>query len=91
MATKRQKAQAILEDMGCNPIEALARIAMKAERDHEFVLAKDCYKDLAGFAYPKLKAVEVSVDPESGPLFAINGVSLPSEAIRADTEANAST
>jgi hypothetical protein len=51
-----------LQTLGCDPIEAMARIAMKAEVDGETEIALRAYKELAQYVAPKLRAIEVTED-----------------------------
>lgn len=67
---RSQKIEDRLNDLECDPIEGMARIAMMAELDAQseseaksrlphLTLAKDCYKELAQYVAPKRKAVEM--------------------------------
>ena len=57
-----------LKELGCDPIEALARVAMEAEeyalsagpeeRTANLQIATSCYKELAQYIAPKRKAIE---------------------------------
>lgn len=49
-----------LEQLGCDPIEGMARIALQAEAGGDMSLAAMMYKELAPYVAPKRKAVEVS-------------------------------
>jgi len=51
-ASVRQK----LEELGCDPIEGMAQIAMDESNTPE--LRHKAYADIAQYAYPKLKAVD---------------------------------
>ena len=65
--TPNKKSQEItdrLAEIDCDPIMGMARIAVEAESNGEFVLAGNMYKELAQYIAPKRKAVEVSGDPE---------------------------
>ncbi len=57
-----------------------------ARRNEHRETAGKMFKECAQYVHAKLKSVEVSVDPDSGPLFSINGLTLPNEQLRADTE-----
>ena len=57
--------QELLEKLGCNPIEELWKLAQGAGDDKE--LAFKCYKELASYVAPKLKAVELSGEVKSTP------------------------
>jgi hypothetical protein len=48
-----------LHELGCDPIEGLAAIAMNTNTAPK--LKFRCYSELAQYAYPKRKAVDVSV------------------------------
>lgn len=47
-----------LEELGCDPIEGMALIAMDADNPPE--LRGRMFAELAGYVYPKRKAVEIS-------------------------------
>jgi len=47
-----------LEQLDCDLIEGLVRIAKQAENKGELALAADCYHKLMPYVYPKRKAVE---------------------------------
>lgn len=49
-----------LELLGCDPIEGMARIAMDSSSPPE--LRGRMYAELAGYMYPKRRAVEVKAD-----------------------------
>ncbi len=49
-----------LEVLGCDPIEGMARIAMDSSSPPE--LRGRMYAELAGYVYPKRRAVEVKAD-----------------------------
>ena len=53
-----------LEDLGCDPIEGMARIARQAEEEGDKVLAARMYTELAPYIAPKRKAVEQTVRNE---------------------------
>jgi hypothetical protein len=48
-----------LKKMGCDPLQAIARIAMKAEEDGDTEIALRAYKELALYVAPKLRAIEI--------------------------------
>jgi hypothetical protein len=56
--------RARLEELGCDPIEGMARIAMDEKNAPE--LRARMYKELALLAYPRLKAVEITPKHGSG-------------------------
>ena len=49
-----------LEALGCDPVEGMARIAMDPASPPE--LRGRMYAELAGYVYPKRRAVEVNAD-----------------------------
>lgn len=49
-----------LDALGCDPIEGMARIAMDSSSTPE--LRGRMYAELAGYVYPKRRAVEVKAD-----------------------------
>jgi len=53
-----------LEALGCDPVEGMAKIAMDDSNPPE--LRGRMYAELAGYVYPKRKAVEVKAD--EGPM-----------------------
>jgi hypothetical protein len=55
---KTQEVAELLESLGCNPIEGMARIAMHPKTKLE--LRARMFAELAGYVYPKRKAVEHS-------------------------------
>src|SRR5690348_7464189 len=55
-----------LEELGCDPIEGMARIAMDAANTPE--LRGKMYAELAGYIAPKRKAIDHSSDDQSMPL-----------------------
>lgn len=54
-----------LKELGCDPVEGLARIAAAAEANGKAELAAKVYSDLMGYTAPKLKSVEHSIEPET--------------------------
>lgn len=52
-----------LEELGCDPIEGMARIAMDAGNAPE--LRGKMYAELAGYVAPKRKAIDHSSDNQS--------------------------
>jgi len=55
----------IVEAMnGEHPLQALARLAKKSEDEGDITLAVVCYKELANYIAPKLKAVEITKQTE---------------------------
>lgn len=70
---RSQEVEDRLEEMDCDPIAGMARIAAMAEEDAQAAetpkeriphmnLAKDCYRELAQYVAPKRKAIEHSGD-----------------------------
>lgn len=59
-----------LEALGCDPIEGMAQIAMDAATTPE--LRGRMFAELAGYLYPKRKAVEVKGDDGPSVIFQIN-------------------
>ena len=49
-----------LEDLDCDPIEGMAKIARQAMGEGELAIAGQMYRELAQYIAPKRKAVEVS-------------------------------
>ena len=63
--TPNRNTQAVIErldNLGCDPIEGLARIALDPATTTD--LKVRCLAELAQYAYPKRKAVAVAVDDE---------------------------
>lgn len=72
---RKEKIDRMLQEMGCDPIEGMAHIAMEARADADkftdfkdrkeaLALAGTMYKELAQYVAPKLRAVELSSDPD---------------------------
>ena len=55
-----------LENLGCDPIEGLARIALAAETAPE--LKVRCYAELAQYVHAKRKAVDLGSGKDGEPL-----------------------
>jgi hypothetical protein len=55
---KTQELAAKLAKLGCDPVEALAKIA--DDRATPLDIRVTCYRELAGYLYPKRKAVDVA-------------------------------
>jgi hypothetical protein len=66
-----------LDELGCDPIEGLAAIAMNTNTAPE--LKVRCYSELAQYAYPKRKAVDVSVEKSETVLLSLGNLPIPSE------------
>jgi hypothetical protein len=60
---KTQDISALLDSLGCDPIEGMARIAMN--KVHTPELRGRMYAELAQYVYPKRKSVEVSGDQDA--------------------------
>ena len=65
----------LLEALGCDPIEGMAQIAMNPGIAPE--LRGRMFAELAGYLYPKRKAVEVKGDDGPSVIFQINTESPP--------------
>jgi len=61
MTSKQQFALGLIAEQldGEHPLQALARLGRQAENNEDYALAQSCYKELAAYTTPKLKAVEV--------------------------------
>lgn len=68
---RTQQVDELLDQLDCDPVEALVRLAAMAEEDAQACedpkerlpflnMARDCYKELANYRYPKRKATELS-------------------------------
>ncbi len=51
-----------LEELNCDPIEGMVRIAQQAMSENNLHLAGQMYKELAQYVAPKRKAIEMSTD-----------------------------
>ena len=72
-----------LENMGCDPVEAMAKIAMDAEAGGDTDTALRAYKELAQYVAPKLRSVEITEDKgEPEPMVFNFGVSEPKGEIK---------
>lgn len=59
--TPNKKTQDVidkLEELNCDPIEGMARIALEAHDNGDLPLAGNMYKELAQYVAPKRKAIE---------------------------------
>lgn len=71
---KTQEVANKLYELGCDPIEGMARIAMDNTQPTE--LRVRCYAELAVYMYPKRKAVEHTYPADDPPfLFVVQAVS----------------
>jgi hypothetical protein len=59
-----------LEALGCDPIAGMAQLALSAENPPE--LRGRMFAELAGYIYPKRKAVEMRSDDGPSVIFQIN-------------------
>lgn len=50
-----------LDELECDPLEGLVRIAQEAEQAGDYSLAGRMYSELAQYCYPKRKAVDASI------------------------------
>jgi hypothetical protein len=72
-----------LDELGCDPIEGLAGIAMNTNTAPE--LKVRCYLELAQYVYPKRKAVDLSVEKSDGVVLSLGNVPIPREFLPADS------
>jgi len=49
-----------LEELGCYPLEGMAKIALLAMEDKDYALALQAFKELGQYVAPKRKAIEVT-------------------------------
>jgi hypothetical protein len=66
---KTQEVTELLESLGCNPIEGMARIAMNEAHSPE--LRGRMYAELAQYVAPKRKSVEMSAPEGAAAIFGI--------------------
>jgi integrase len=66
-----------LDELGCDPIEGMAAIAMNTSTTPE--LKVRCYSELAQYAYPKRKAVDLSVEKSDRVLLSLGNLPIPRE------------
>lgn len=69
MGTPNKRTQDVIERLdalGCDPLEGMARLAMDEANAPE--LRGRMFAELAGYCYPKRKAVELAGDAERGPI-----------------------
>ena len=52
-----------LENIGCDPLEGMARLAMDASNSPE--LRGKMYSELAQYLYPKRRATELNIDDQN--------------------------
>lgn len=63
--SKRVDIAERLKELGVDPVEGMARIALQAERNGNLPLAMKTYSDLMQYCAPKLKSVEHSIAPDT--------------------------
>ena len=59
---RTQQVMDILNNLDCNPIEGLVKIANIAMEKQDYALAGSMYKELSQYAFPKRRAVEMSAE-----------------------------
>ena len=64
LGEKTKAVQAKLEELGCDPIEALANISMDNSNTPE--LRFQANKELAQYVAPKIKAIEMDANLDGG-------------------------
>lgn len=57
---KTADAVALLEGLGCSPLESMAKIA--SDESVDIAIRVSIWKDLASYLYPKRKAVELNAN-----------------------------
>lgn len=55
-----------LDELDCDPLEGMVRIAKNAEEAGELAIACKVYSELAQYCYPKRKAVDVQLSNDFG-------------------------
>lgn len=68
--TPNKKNQALadrLKELGCDPIEDMAKVSFEAKANGDWNLLLSASKELAQYVYPKRKAVEVTGE-DGGPI-----------------------
>ncbi len=65
MARKRVDIAERLQQLGVDPLEAMVRIARRAEEVNNLPLAAKILGDLLEYTAPKLKSMEVKLEPET--------------------------
>ncbi len=60
-----QAVQEKLNELDCDPIEGMVKIANLSMKSEDYELAARMYKELAQFVAPKLRSTEVKADAES--------------------------
>lgn len=54
-----------LKQLGQDPVEAMVRLARRAEESGNLALAAKIHSDLLEYTAPKLKSMEVSIEPDT--------------------------
>ena len=60
--TPNKRTQDVMEklaDLGCDPLESMARLGMNAEKSGDLALAARMYAELGNYCAPRRKAVEI--------------------------------
>lgn len=68
--TTNKKTQSVidkLEELKCDPIEGMAKIAKQAMGEGDLQLAGNMYKELAQYVAPKRKSIEITGE-DGGPI-----------------------
>lgn len=65
MARKRVDIAERLKELNVDPVEGMARIARRAEEAGNLALAAKVLGDLLEYTAPKLKSMEVKLEPET--------------------------
>lgn len=65
-----------MKELGLDVPGALARVGQEAEANGDLTVARAAYSDLMSYCYPRLKAVEHTVDTSDGSVFEINMVGI---------------
>lgn len=66
------RVRKLLEEKKCDPFEGLIEIVQERNHAGKYVHGPEirvpCLKELCSYLAPKLRSMEVSIDPEGGPL-----------------------
>ena len=71
----REAKEALLA-MGCNPLEELWKLGQRAVEDDDKPVAATCFKELAQYMHPKLKAIDHTHNTAEGVVFEVNMVGI---------------
>lgn len=63
----------LLENIGCDPIEGMARLAMDTNNTPE--LRGKMYSELAQYLYPKRRATELNIDDQNSGTLQVTWIS----------------